>query len=62
MFIQQQVNLKTTQICRSERNPYVIIQGPEEAGKNVVKLKTMVTKEQEELTIEQVIDKLTKAD
>jgi len=42
--------------------PYVIIQGPEEAGKNVVKLKTMVTKEQEELTIEQVIDKLTKAD
>jgi histidyl-tRNA synthetase len=41
--------------------PYVIIQGPEEAGKNVVKLKTMATKEQEELTVEQVIDKLTKA-
>jgi histidyl-tRNA synthetase len=41
--------------------PYVIIQGPEEVGKNVVKLKTMATKEQEELTIEAVIDKLTNA-
>jgi histidyl-tRNA synthetase len=41
--------------------PYVIIQGPEEVGKNVVKLKNMATKEQEELTIDQVIDKLTHA-
>lgn len=41
--------------------PYVIIQGPEEQAKNVVKLKTMKTKEQQELTIEQLIDKLTKA-
>lgn len=41
--------------------PYVIIQGPEETAKNVVKLKNMATKEQEELTVEEVIDKLTKA-
>lgn len=41
--------------------PYVVIIGPEEAAKNVVKLKTMATKEQEELTVDQVIDKLTSA-
>ena len=41
--------------------PYVIIAGPSEAERNVVKLKTMQTKEQEELTIEAVIDKLTNA-
>lgn len=39
--------------------PYVIIQGPEEAEKNVMKLKNMQTKEQEELTVEDVIKKLT---
>lgn len=38
--------------------PYVIIIGPEEADKNVVKLKDMKTGEQEELTIEAVIKKL----
>lgn len=38
--------------------PYVVIIGPDEAKKNVVQLKNMKTKEQEELTIEQVIDKL----
>ncbi len=38
--------------------PYVIILGPEEVAKNVVKLKNMQTKEQEELTIDQVIEKL----
>lgn len=38
--------------------PYVIIQGPEEVAKNVVKLKNMQTKEQEELTIDEVIAKL----
>lgn len=41
--------------------PYVIIQGPDEAARNVVKLKNMQTKEQEELTVEQVIDKLAVA-
>ncbi len=41
--------------------PYVVIQGPEEVTKNVVKLKNMQTKEQEELTIDAVIDKLTKS-
>ena len=40
--------------------PYVIIQGPEEVSKNVVKLKNMATKEQEELTVGQIIRKLTK--
>ncbi len=41
--------------------PYVIIAGPEEKSKGVVKLKNMVTKEQEDLTIESVIDKLATA-
>ena len=40
--------------------PYVIIQGPEEAAKQVVKLKTMATKEQEELSVTDVIQKLSK--
>lgn len=39
--------------------PFVIIQGPEEQSKNVVKLKNMQTKEQEELTIADVITKLS---
>ena len=41
--------------------PYCIIIGPEEKTKNVVKLKNLQTKEQEELTIDAVIDKLTRA-
>ena len=40
--------------------PYVLIQGPEEVSKNVVKIKNMATKEQEELTVGQIIRKLTK--
>ncbi len=38
--------------------PYVVIQGPEEVKKSVVKLKTMATKEQEELTVEALVQKL----
>jgi histidyl-tRNA synthetase len=38
--------------------PYVVIQGPEEMSRNVVKLKNMATKTQEELTVEEVIAKL----
>jgi histidyl-tRNA synthetase len=38
--------------------PYVVIQGPEETAKNVVKLKNMQTKEQEELPMDTVIAKL----
>ncbi len=41
--------------------PYVIVQGPDEAARNVVKLKNMQTKEQEELTVDNVIAKLTVA-
>lgn len=41
--------------------PYVVIAGPDEVKRNVVKLKNMQTKEQEELSVEQVIDKLTNA-
>jgi histidyl-tRNA synthetase len=41
--------------------PYVIIAGPEEVSRNVVKLKNMMTKEQKELTIDGVIDMLTTA-
>lgn len=37
---------------------YVVIIGDDEAARNVVKLKTMATKEQEELSIDQVIAKL----
>lgn len=39
--------------------PYVIIQGPEEVSKGVVKLKDMKAKMQEELTIEEVITKIS---
>lgn len=38
--------------------PYVIIQGPEEVAKNVVKLKNMETQSQEDLTVDAVIQKL----
>lgn len=38
--------------------PYVIIQGPEEVAKGVVKLKDMKAKTQEEMTVEEVIKKL----
>jgi len=38
--------------------PYVIIQGPEEMEKGVVKLKDMKAKTQEELTVDAVIQKL----
>lgn len=41
--------------------PYVIIQGPTEAKKGVVQLKNLSTQQQEELTIEAVVDKLTAA-
>jgi len=41
--------------------PYVLIQGPEEVKRGVVKLKNMATKEQEELTLDAVIEKLTSA-
>jgi histidyl-tRNA synthetase len=40
---------------------YVIIQGPDEAKRNVMKLKNMKTKEQEELTLDQITDKLALA-
>jgi histidyl-tRNA synthetase len=39
--------------------PYVIIQGPDEASKNVVKLKNMRRNEQVELSVDQVVSKLT---
>ena len=38
--------------------PFVIIAGPEEVKKNMVKLKNLATKEQEEMTIEEVIKRL----
>lgn len=38
--------------------PYVVIQGPDEMNRNVVKLKNMQTNKQEELTVDQVIAKL----
>lgn len=41
--------------------PYVIVQGPDEEKRGVVQLKTMETKQQEELTMDAVIEKLTVA-
>ena len=38
--------------------PYVIIVGPDEAKKNVVKLKNMKTREQKELSIEELVNSL----
>ena len=40
--------------------PYVIIQGPEEQKKNVVQLKNLMAKTQEEVGIEDVITRLTR--
>lgn len=40
--------------------PYVIVLGPDEASRNTVQLKNMKTKEKEELSIDKVIQKLTK--
>lgn len=40
--------------------PYVVIVGPDEIKRNVVKLKNMQAKKQEELTIESVIRKLSR--
>lgn len=39
--------------------PFVLIQGPEEAGRGVVKLKDMKSQIQEELTLDAVVKKLT---
>jgi histidyl-tRNA synthetase len=39
--------------------PFVIIQGPEEQAKGVVKLKNMQTKVQEELLVKNVVKKLS---
>lgn len=38
--------------------PYVVVLGPKEESKNVVKLRTMATKKQDELSVEAVIDKI----
>lgn len=50
------------QLKYADRNgiPFVIIQGPQEQKKNVVQLKNMQTKEQEELTLSEVIKKLSR--
>ena len=50
------------QLKYADRNgiPFVVIQGPEEQAKNMVKLKNMQTKEQEELAIPDVIKKLSR--
>jgi histidyl-tRNA synthetase len=42
--------------------PYVIVLGPDEIDKNVVQLKTLKTREKEDLSVEAVINKLTKAE
>lgn len=39
--------------------PFAVIQGPEERSKNVVKLKDLRSKLQEDLTVEEVVDKLS---
>jgi histidyl-tRNA synthetase len=41
--------------------PYVVIAGPDEVSKKIIKLKTMKTKTQEELSINALIEKLTRA-
>ena len=51
---------KQLKYANKKNIPYVIIIGPEEVAKNVVKLKDMKTGEQEELTLEEVIKQLCK--
>ena len=41
--------------------PYVVIQGPDEAKRGVVQLKNMTTKEREDLSLDAVIDKFSRA-
>lgn len=62
IYLDSEANLEK-QLKYADRKgiPYVIIVGPSEVERNVVKLKTMQTKEQQELTLEQVIDTLTRA-
>ena len=49
---------KQLKFADKNRIPYAIIQGPDEANRGVVQLKNLATKTQEELTVEQVIEKL----
>lgn len=39
--------------------PYVIIRGPEEQSKGVIKLKDMINQTQEEVTVDQVVERMT---
>jgi len=40
--------------------PYVVIAGPDEVSKKIIKLKNMRAKEQQELSVDALVDKLTK--
>ena len=51
---------KQLKYANQKNIPYVIVIGPEEAEKNIVALKNMQTREQKQLTIDEVIKELTK--
>ncbi|MBU2052263.1 histidine--tRNA ligase [Patescibacteria group bacterium] len=51
---------KQLKYANNNQIPYVLMIGPDEAGKNVVTLKDMTTGKQESLTLDQVIDVLTR--
>lgn len=51
---------KQLKYANAKRIPYVIILGPEESKKNVVTLRNMLTREQEEATIDKTLQKLAK--
>lgn len=51
---------KQLKYANAKKVPYVIILGPQEAEKNIVILRNMLTREQEETTIDKILQKLAK--
>jgi len=62
VYLEQEAKLdKQLKYADRKGIPYVIIQGPNEAVRGVVKLKDMKAKEQSELSLDAVIEKLAQA-
>jgi histidyl-tRNA synthetase len=51
---------KQLKYANQKQIPYVIIIGPEEAGKNIVTLKNLQTREQKQKSLGEIIDELKK--
>lgn len=60
MFLEETKLDKQLKYADKKGIPYVIVAGPDEVKRNVVKLKNMQTKEQQELSIAEIIQKLSR--